>query len=138
VGLRLDFDPFVTSVTTRVEPLSVDEIYGHLLSCELRLEKHQTSLDLSVASANFATKGNSPQYSSGSGMHGCRGNSYSGLCYSTGDSRLFRGRGRGASSGGGFPSNSSQSNCPLCQVCNRFGHVALDCYNRFNESYSCE
>jgi hypothetical protein len=26
----------------------------------------------------------------------------------------------------------------LCQVCNRYGHVALDCYNRFNESYSRE
>jgi len=31
-GLGSDFDPFVTSITTRAEPLSVDEIYGHLLS----------------------------------------------------------------------------------------------------------
>jgi len=29
-GLGSKFDPFVTSVTTRAEPLSVDEIYGHL------------------------------------------------------------------------------------------------------------
>jgi histidinol phosphatase-like PHP family hydrolase len=26
----------------------------------------------------------------------------------------------------------------LCQVRNRFGHIALDCYNGFNESYSHE
>jgi hypothetical protein len=37
-GLGIDFDPFVTSVTTRAEPLSVDEIYGHLLSYEMHLE----------------------------------------------------------------------------------------------------
>jgi len=45
----------------------------------------------------------------------------------------FRGRGRGHSSGRG-----SSSNRPLCQVCNRYGHVALDCYNRFNEAYTRE
>jgi len=50
---------FVTSVTTRTEPLSVDEIYGHLLSHEMHLEQHQASLDLFVAGANFATRGNS-------------------------------------------------------------------------------
>jgi len=37
-GLGFDLDPFVTSVTTRAEPLSVDKIYDHLLShdCALR------------------------------------------------------------------------------------------------------
>jgi len=54
-GLGSDFDPFVTSITTRAEPLSVDEIYGHLLSHVMRLEQHQASLDLSVAGANFAS-----------------------------------------------------------------------------------
>lgn len=44
----------------------------------------------------------------------------------------------GSSSGRGFSSSNSHSNHPLCQVCNRYGHVVLDCYNMFNESYSCE
>jgi hypothetical protein len=39
-GLGPDYDPFVTSVTTRVEPLSMEEIYDHLLSHELRLKHH--------------------------------------------------------------------------------------------------
>jgi hypothetical protein len=38
-GLGFEYDPFITSVTTRVEPLSIEEIYGHLLTHELRLEQ---------------------------------------------------------------------------------------------------
>ena len=30
-SLGPEYDPFVTSVTTRVDPLSIDELYGHLL-----------------------------------------------------------------------------------------------------------
>jgi hypothetical protein len=38
-GLGSEYDPFITFVTTRVEPLSIEEIYGHLLAHELRLEQ---------------------------------------------------------------------------------------------------
>jgi hypothetical protein len=37
VGIGSDYDSFVTSVTTRVEPLAIEEIYGHLLAHEQRL-----------------------------------------------------------------------------------------------------
>ena len=37
-GLGPEYDPFVTSVTTRVDPLSIDELYDHLLAHENRLE----------------------------------------------------------------------------------------------------
>jgi hypothetical protein len=67
-GLGSDFDPLVTSVTTRVEPLSIDVIYGHLLSHEMRLDQHQSSFDLSLAGAHFAARGHSPR-----GMRGSRG-----------------------------------------------------------------
>jgi hypothetical protein len=106
-GLRSDFDPFVTSVTTRAEPLFVDEIYGHLLSHEMRLEQHQASLDLSVAGANVATRGYSPNHPS-QGMRSSHGHN-SGRSFSSGTSRPFRGRGQG-SSGRGFPSSNSHSN----------------------------
>jgi hypothetical protein len=36
-GLGSEYDLFITSVTTKVEPLSIEEIYGHLLAHELRL-----------------------------------------------------------------------------------------------------
>ena len=37
-GLGPEYDPFVMSVTTCVDPLSFDELYGHLLEHENRLE----------------------------------------------------------------------------------------------------
>ena len=39
-GLGSEYDFFVTSVTTRVDSLTIDELNGHLLAHELRLE-HQ-------------------------------------------------------------------------------------------------
>ena len=36
-GLRLDYDSFVTLVTTRVDPLSIEDLYGHLLVHEICL-----------------------------------------------------------------------------------------------------
>ena len=38
-GLRTEYNPFVTSVTTRVDPLSLDELYGYLLAHEQCLEQ---------------------------------------------------------------------------------------------------
>lgn len=55
-GFGSEYDPFVTSITIHADPLSIEEIYGHLLTHELRLEKHHTSLDLMVAEANFVSR----------------------------------------------------------------------------------
>lgn len=56
-GLKTDYDSFVTSVTTCVEPMTLDEIYGHLLAHEQRITHQLSSLDVSFAGANFAAKG---------------------------------------------------------------------------------
>ena len=37
-SLGLDYDSFVTSMTTRVDPLSIEDLYGHLLVHEICLE----------------------------------------------------------------------------------------------------
>ncbi|KAA8539386.1 hypothetical protein F0562_026078 [Nyssa sinensis] len=55
-GLGLDYDSFVTSVTTKGEPLSLEDLYGHLLAHEKRLEQHQAAVDLTVANANFTSR----------------------------------------------------------------------------------
>ncbi|KAG9444821.1 hypothetical protein H6P81_016161 [Aristolochia fimbriata] len=59
-----------------------------------------------------------------------------------GGGRVGRGRhsrGRGQNSGRGFERNqqdqSDSSNRPLCQICNKRGHTAIQCHNRFNLSY---
>jgi hypothetical protein len=66
-GLGPDYDPFVTSMTTKNEALSVDEVYAHLLSFEARQLQHQAEARLNIGtSANVAGRGGSP----GRGVHG--------------------------------------------------------------------
>jgi hypothetical protein len=134
-----EFDPFVTSATTRVEPLSVEELYGHLLSHELRLEQHNSVLDLSVAGTNYAARGSFHRGSKG-GRGSSSANHPSGRGFNPSFSKTTRGRGRGpyANSSRGSYQNSASSSCPVCQLCNRIGHKAFDCYNRFNEAFSRE
>jgi len=48
-GLGLDYDQFITSVTTRVNPLSIDELYGHLLAHEMHLEQQILALDVPIS-----------------------------------------------------------------------------------------
>ncbi|KAK4415341.1 hypothetical protein Salat_2641500 [Sesamum alatum] len=57
-GLGPDYDPFVTSMTTKREPLTLDEVYSHLASFEARQLRHQTEMQLNpTSSANFAGRG---------------------------------------------------------------------------------
>ena len=132
-GLGPDYNPFVTSVTTRVEPLSVEEIYGHLLSHELRLEHHYSSIDLSVTGARYAAHGGNSFRPHCSGYNSILGAPSSGRGPSRPYSnRQSRGRGRNTHF---FPGHGSSPR-PVCQVCNRVGHIALDCSSRYNESFS--
>jgi hypothetical protein len=55
-GFGNDFNSFVTSITTWVDPLKIEEIYGHLLAYEQRMEINQPSVDISIGSANSAVK----------------------------------------------------------------------------------
>lgn len=50
-GLGSKFILLISSITTRLDPMTLREVYGHLLSDELQLEQHHHSLDLASASA---------------------------------------------------------------------------------------
>jgi hypothetical protein len=63
-----EYDPFVTSITTRVDSSSIEAIYGNLLTYEMRLEHNQASPNLSQSSANMSARGPAP--------HGRGGPSY--------------------------------------------------------------
>lgn len=52
-------DPFVTYVTTQVDPLFLDNIYGHLLAHETRVEQHDALNATAFSSLNVAPKGGS-------------------------------------------------------------------------------
>lgn len=95
-GLGSDFDPLVTSVTTRLEPMSLEELYNHLLTHEMRIDHQNQSPRLQHASAHVASRHPSkgrPQRP----HHGHRGGSfYCGSC------------------GGAHPRHFSDQSRPLC------------------------
>uniref|UniRef100_A0A2N9H904 Reverse transcriptase Ty1/copia-type domain-containing protein n=1 Tax=Fagus sylvatica TaxID=28930 RepID=A0A2N9H904_FAGSY len=120
-GLGSDYDSLVTTIQTQLTPIALEDLYGHLLSHELRLSHNQPSVDLSTATANFVHKNSSNR--------GGRGGSHSTNFSPNRGRNTFqpqRGRGRG---------RSNFSNRPLCQVCNKPGHTALQCYHRFDNTY---
>uniref|UniRef100_A0A2N9G3J2 CCHC-type domain-containing protein n=1 Tax=Fagus sylvatica TaxID=28930 RepID=A0A2N9G3J2_FAGSY len=88
----------------------------------------QPKVDLTLASAHFASRG----VSSSRGNRGGRfsNTSHSGRNSSSGQ-RNNRGRGRGR---GSFTNGSR----PTCQVCGKYGHMALNCYHRFDNSYTSD
>uniref|UniRef100_A0A2N9HBX8 Reverse transcriptase Ty1/copia-type domain-containing protein n=1 Tax=Fagus sylvatica TaxID=28930 RepID=A0A2N9HBX8_FAGSY len=122
-GLGPDFDSLVTSVKIRADPISLEDLYGHLLSHELHLAQNQPSVDLSLGTAHFVQKSSSTH--GGSGGRSSYSHHSGRTSFSQGRSNN-RGRGRGRSNG----------NRPICQVCGKIGHLALTCYHRFDNSYT--
>lgn len=47
-GLGSDYDPFVTSITTKTEALSLDDVYAHLLTFEAHQLQHQEEARLHI------------------------------------------------------------------------------------------
>ena len=125
-GLSKDYDPLVTSITTRIDPISLEDLYGHLLTHEQRIELHHTIPDLSSSSVNVARRHSSSFNNNSRGSSHSHGSSHVGR---------GKGRGRGRSSQNGHFSHSTSSNQPVCQICGRIGHLALKCYNRFDHSF---
>jgi hypothetical protein len=52
--LDADYDPLVTSITTRQDSISLTDLYGYMLSYELRLDTHKTALEITISTANIA------------------------------------------------------------------------------------
>ena len=102
-GLNSEYDSFVTSVTTRVDPISIDDLYSHLLAHEARLEHNNTSPDLSVSSVHIASRdspsrggcGGRHSYSSRGSYSNGNGNQFTHSGGSYSNSPNYRGHGRG-------------------------------------------
>lgn len=56
-GLEADYDAFVTAMTTKTEPLSLDDTYAHLLVYEQRQMQRHVEQQVHCASTNFAGRG---------------------------------------------------------------------------------
>lgn len=123
-GLDSEFDAAVEGLmaTARIAPVSISHVYSQLLSYENRIRIRQAYL---TTSANAANRG---------GGRGGRGSS-------TGNRGGGRGgfgrggRGRGAPSGASQGRGRGNDTRPVCQVCHKRGHVASDCWHRYDDSY---
>ncbi|KAB5519913.1 hypothetical protein DKX38_024232 [Salix brachista] len=119
-GLGHDYDSVVVNLTSRHDPVTLQEVQYMLQSQEMRLEQLNIPLapDNSTPSAHLAS-----QLRRTLNLQGFNGNpSYSfGRGYT---SNRSRGRGRW-----------NRGSRPLCQLCNRPGHMALKCYHRFDISF---
>ena len=123
-GLSSEYESFVTTVQMRTDLIPLESLYGHLLSQELCLAQAQPKVDLNLAGAHFASRGGSSR--------GGRGGHFSNnpqSSHSTSGQRNYHGRGRGR---GPSPHGSR----PTCQICGKLGHMALTCYQRYDNSYS--
>lgn len=135
-GLGPEYDPFVTFVTTCVEPLSMNNMFGHLLTHEARIAQHHQT-DSLFPIANIATRSSNSHYgrnktfpcSSDQGfrlrgrahqLHATRNQSgpmghHSNICPN--------------SSMGSPRSSPHVGSRPICQVCEKMGHSTLNCYH---------
>ncbi|KAJ8622015.1 hypothetical protein MRB53_030544 [Persea americana] len=121
-GLPPEYGPFRTSIRTRSAPILLEELHVLLQCEELNLDITQTSSTDILTTAMVASK---EANKSGTPLNNRGGKSN------------FHGRGRGPKNnnrGRGNPIQPSNPK-PCCQICNRTGHTALDCYHRMDYSY---
>lgn len=135
-GLLAQYGPFKTAITTRSDPINIEELHVLMLCEEMNLDGEEHSVADFSSTAQLASKQDSSKtmnyYSRG--QFGTRGRG----------SRGFNNKGRGSYSQS-RPNHQQlstsqsrqnfQSAKPCCQICNRFSHTDLDCYHRINYSY---
>jgi hypothetical protein len=57
-GLPADYDPFVMSMTTKNEELSLDDVFSHLLVFEAHRLQHEANMQVNMGmSAHYAGRG---------------------------------------------------------------------------------
>ncbi|KAF7814697.1 Retrovirus-related Pol polyprotein from transposon TNT 1-94 [Senna tora] len=127
-GLSEEYESFVTSISLRTEEYSVSEIEALLLAQEARVEKFKKTVESVSANMTLVDLSKNPpsrnqtsnqsfNRNNGQGRGNFRNNNFQ------------RGRGRSSIS-------TWQGNRPQCQVCGKMGHIAVNCYNRFNQRYT--
>nr|KYP65238.1 hypothetical protein KK1_011470 [Cajanus cajan] len=125
--LNSEYNPLVTSIISRTNPYTVNEIETLLATLESHLERQKKeeadSFAMQSLQANMAQfqnrfgKNQDFRFYSKNPQNFCGGSN-------------LRGRGRG------FGRNNGRSYHKVqCQVCQKAGHTALQCYHRFNPNF---
>ncbi|WVZ95274.1 hypothetical protein U9M48_041059 [Paspalum notatum var. saurae] len=128
-SLDVDFNPIVSALITKTEPISVNEMYSQLVT----FETHMALQSGSGSSANSASRGGrGGNRGCGAGRRGAgRGRSSATFNNNNSPGNYQLQGGRGTSGRGGGNNNTR----PICQVCKKTGHTADRCWHRFDEDY---
>uniref|UniRef100_A0A803Q9W1 Integrase catalytic domain-containing protein n=1 Tax=Cannabis sativa TaxID=3483 RepID=A0A803Q9W1_CANSA len=150
-GLPSEYDTFVISTNTRTEQYTVGEIEALLLASESRIEKSGKEIDLSanlvsndpdsLMEANLAWRRFRQQFGRGNSQYSNTPsqNNQSGSRYFTRGDNNSGGRGNFYANqfpNQGVRSGMNMNNKVQCQLCLRLGHTAMDCFYRFDKSFS--
>jgi hypothetical protein len=133
------YNSFVSSIVTRVEPISPAELYSQMLAFELRLMKQVANTSYTTSSTNAVSRGcGAPWTHGGSPSRGRGRSSGSGRGSSSRESRGgYNNNNYSCRSSGGVPSDATGGQDRLrCQVCKKVGHEADICWHRYDDSYA--
>jgi hypothetical protein len=114
-GLGAEYESLITSITTRDEPIILTSFFVHLLSAKVHIQRNTSAPEIQ-SSANAASRQFTDNHGGGHRGPGC-------------------GRGVPGHGGGGHGRGGPK---PTCQVCNKYGHDALHCCQRFNHAYQSD
>ena len=150
-GLPSEYDSFSSAIRTRSEVLSVEEL-NVLLNAEERVIKRRSNT-VDSASMAMAARFQSQGFQQGRGgrhnnqrgrgrnyNHSFGGGAHHGNHSNYNQFQNFNPGGSSHSQTYNQPKhtlnqNSSQSGRPICQICGKSGHSALDCYHRMDFTY---
>lgn len=127
-GLDAEYNPLVEQVTGMADSINLDELYARLLSTEARLESQKETKESFQMVANTAARGRGGSFKQENRgrCDGGRGNQ--------GDRGGFGGGFGCGGTGRGNPNNPYKDH--QCQVCGKYGHIALRCWKRFDKNYN--
>lgn len=129
-GLPEDYNGFIVSLTSRTDPYTVNQVESLLTAQEERIEKFKKevtpTMTANAAQVSSTTKPSRPSTPTDASQQKFSSPSFQ----NRGGRSNWRGRGRGA---GRF---TNTSNRLQCQVCGKNGHMAWQCFHRFNPQFT--
>jgi len=116
-GLGYDYDSFVTTITARTDPITLEEVYALLLTTESCLQHHNSPIV--QPTVHVATRQSSSSSYRGRNSYRGRDRNYREVSFYNGSN------GR----------NTFHRDTMICQVCDKPDYSAKKCYHRFNVTY---
>lgn len=129
-GLDADYNPLIEQINGMTESIDLDDLYSRLLDTEARLALQRTQKEQFQILANSVARGRGGSNRGGRG----HGDSSRGGSTPTPNNRgSSSGRGQQSGGRGGNPNNPYRNH--QCQICKKYGHTALRCWNRFDNNF---